>query len=80
MVSPSTRGGRAMRLKIEAVRALTRAKHQCPRCRKKAVRRRSTGIWWCKSCGVTFAGGAYSPTTSIGEVVNRLVADIAKAK
>ena len=78
MVSQSVRGGRSMRMKLDAVRASTRAKHPCPRCGKNAVRRKSTGIWQCKSCGVIFAGGAYSPSTPVGTVVNRLVGEISK--
>lgn len=67
-----------MRMKLEAVRASTRAKHPCPRCGKTAVRRKSTGIWICRSCGVEFAGGAYYPSTPVGTVVNRLVSEISK--
>ncbi len=36
-------------------------KHQCPNCQHYAVKRISTGIWQCTKCGLTFAGGAYSP-------------------
>jgi len=78
MVSPSIRGGRSLRLKLKNITASTKMKHQCPRCGKKSVRRKSTGIWQCRSCGFTFAGGAYAPSTPIGTVVRRLVADIAK--
>jgi len=31
----------------------------------------SVGIWLCKSCGFKFAGGAYSPTTKLGEIAER---------
>lgn len=78
MVSPLVRGGRTLRMGLEAVKASTRAKYICSRCGKKAVKRKSTGIWQCKSCNVVFAGGAYAPTTPVGEVAARIISDIAK--
>jgi len=36
------------------------------------VKRVSVGIWKCKKCGYTFAGGAYTPTTKLGIVANRI--------
>jgi large subunit ribosomal protein L37Ae len=35
------------------------AKYTCTFCGKVTVRRHSTGIWNCKSCKRTVAGGAY---------------------
>lgn len=35
------------------------AKYTCTFCGKNTVRRHSTGIWNCKSCKRTMAGGAY---------------------
>lgn len=35
------------------------AKYTCTFCGKVTVRRHSTGIWDCKSCKRTIAGGAY---------------------
>jgi ribosomal protein L37AE/L43A len=35
------------------------AKYTCTFCGKTTVRRHSTGIWNCKSCKRTIAGGAY---------------------
>ena len=80
MVSHLTRGGRLIRLRLRSIRESTSAKHKCPRCEKKAVKRRATGIWECKSCGLIFAGGAYSPSTPVGQVVSRIVSDISKQR
>lgn len=60
----------ARRQYIEIVSGL-RSKHECPRCKFDTVKRRSVGIWHCKKCGYKFAGGAYTPTTKLGEVAAR---------
>jgi large subunit ribosomal protein L37Ae len=35
------------------------------------VKRESVGVWKCKKCGYTFAGGAYMPVTKLGVVAKR---------
>jgi large subunit ribosomal protein L37Ae len=35
------------------------------------VRRESVGVWRCKKCDYTFAGGAYTPVTKLGVVAKR---------
>lgn len=51
--------------------------HMCPRCRHPSVKRVSTGIWRCRRCDYTFAGGAYRPvvTTSISRQASRRTAE-----
>ncbi len=55
---------------VEIVSGL-RTKHECPRCKFRTVKRWSVGVWFCKKCGYRFAGGAYAPTTKLGEVAAR---------
>jgi len=55
---------------IDVVTGLKRA-HKCPQCGSTSVRRQSVGVWKCRKCGVVFTGGAYTPTTKLGEVAKR---------
>jgi len=32
---------------------------------------KSVGVWTCRKCGYTFAGGAYTPFTKIGTIAKR---------
>jgi len=48
-----------------------RAPHECPQCHIVAVSRLSIGIWLCGRCGFKFAGGAYAPTTKLGQIAER---------
>lgn len=45
--------------------------HKCPQCELQKVRRKSVGLWKCRKCGFTFAGGAYIPITKTGIVAKR---------
>ncbi len=55
---------------ITAIAGLKKA-HECPKCGSASVRRRSVGIWNCGKCGAVFTGGAYVPSTKLGEVARR---------
>jgi len=57
------RYGRFIRKRVVEVEKISRAAHRCPQCDVIAVRRQGTGIWACRKCGYTFAGGAYVPQT-----------------
>ncbi|MGQ9514238.1 MAG: 50S ribosomal protein L37ae [Thermoproteota archaeon] len=50
-----------------------RYKYKCPRCELSILKRVSVGIWRCKKCGFTFAGGAYVPSTKVGEAAARSI-------
>ena len=56
------RYGVSVRRRIGSVEAKQRKWHDCPECTKQRVRRVSTGIYRCRSCGLEFASGAYYPT------------------
>jgi len=60
----------ARRQYVEIVTGL-RSKHECPRCMFRTVKRWSVGVWHCRKCGYKFAGGAYTPTTKLGEIAAR---------
>jgi large subunit ribosomal protein L37Ae len=55
---------------IRATAGLKKA-HRCPQCGFVRVKRESVGIWKCRKCDYTFAGGAYRPSTKLGVVAKR---------
>ncbi len=65
------RYGRSLRSKIARIQTEARQKYPCSSCGSPKVERSSVGVWKCKKCGNTFAGGAYTPTTKTGEVARR---------
>ncbi len=67
------RYGMRLRRKWLEVDKKQRTLHECPVCRRRSVKRVSTGIWRCRKCGTKFAGGAYLPRTSIAKTVDRVV-------
>lgn len=65
------RYGTAVRRRYAEVISGMRVPHECPRCHLRAVKRLAVGVWSCRKCGVKFAGGAYLPTTKLGDVSKR---------
>lgn len=51
--------GASLRKQVKKMEVTQHAKYTCTFCGKTTVRRHSTGIWNCKSCKRTIAGGAY---------------------
>jgi large subunit ribosomal protein L37Ae len=47
---------------------------RCPSCATRALARQAVGLWNCKKCGLSFAGGAYVPFTDAGKAAKRAIA------
>jgi ribosomal protein eL43 len=45
---------------VKKIEISQHARYLCTFCGKNSVKRHSTGIWDCKSCKKTVAGGAYT--------------------
>ncbi|UCE44382.1 MAG: 50S ribosomal protein L37ae [Candidatus Bathyarchaeota archaeon] len=65
------RYGANVRKQYEKVVSGMKKPHRCPQCSSMSAQRESVGIWACKKCGLTFAGGAYTPVTKLGIVAKR---------
>ena len=65
------RYGSTVRKRYMRATAGLKKKHKCPQCGFVKVKRVSVGVWSCRKCDYTFAGGAYMPTTKLGVVAKR---------
>jgi len=65
------RYGATVRKRYIEVVTETKKSHRCPQCNASAVKRQSVGIWKCRKCGFAFTGGAYTPSTKLGETSKR---------
>jgi large subunit ribosomal protein L37Ae len=66
------RYGATVRKRYAKVITELKKPHTCPRCGFARVRRQSIGVWKCRKCGLTYTGGAYTPTTKLGIVARRV--------
>lgn len=53
------RYGLKIRKKVLEIEKKQRQKQICPRCKRKTIKRLSTGIFKCKKCNYHFTGKAY---------------------
>ncbi|MCA1812522.1 MAG: 50S ribosomal protein L37ae [Halobacteriales archaeon] len=74
------RYGVSIRRRVLEVETRQRGRHTCPRCAAKALSRTSTGIWSCRKCGHTYAGGAYFPETAQHKTSERAIRDAVEGK
>lgn len=56
----TVRYGKKIREGLAQVKKQKKKKHECPSCSKKSLKRMSTGIWRCQSCGTKVASQAYA--------------------
>lgn len=54
-----TRYGASLRKMIKKIEVSQHSKYSCSFCGKQAMKRSCVGIWKCKACNKTVAGGAY---------------------
>ncbi|KAK4623636.1 60S ribosomal protein L43 [Fulvia fulva] len=58
-----TRYGASLRKQVKKIEISQHARYTCTFCGKVSVKRNAVGIWDCRSCGKTVAGGAYTVST-----------------
>jgi large subunit ribosomal protein L37Ae len=80
MANASIRYGARIRKRSREIKVKKIALYKCDSCGKVGVERINTSIWRCRHCNATYAGGAYTLTTTAGELARRLIADISVKK
>ncbi len=78
MANSSIRYGASIRKRYMKIKKEKSSRYQCEMCGKESVKRVSTGIWRCRHCGTTYAGGAYSMTTAAGNAAKRAIESLKK--
>jgi large subunit ribosomal protein L37Ae len=75
------RYGVRIRRRIGDIERVSKVKHECPKCKSKAVKRKANGIWNCRHCGSEFASSAYvlTPPVAVKREVAQAIAE-AEAK
>ncbi|KAI8381131.1 ribosomal L37ae protein family-domain-containing protein [Radiomyces spectabilis] len=68
-----TRYGASLRKQVKKMEITQHAKYTCTFCGKDAVKRTAVGIWKCKGCKKTMAGGAYTVSTTAAATVRSTV-------
>jgi large subunit ribosomal protein L37Ae len=76
MANASIRYGARIRKRARETKAKKIALYKCDSCGKIGVERIGTSIWRCRHCNATYAGGAYTLTTTAGELAGRLISGI----
>ncbi|KAJ3226408.1 60S ribosomal protein L43 [Chytriomyces hyalinus] len=68
-----TRYGASLRKQVKKFEVSQHAKYTCTFCGKDAVKRTAVGIWKCKGCKKTMAGGAWTVGTTAAATVRGTV-------
>jgi len=71
------RYGVRIRKRIADVEAVSKGRHECPKCKAVALGRTSSGIWVCRHCGAKIASSSYMPTAPAA--VRRELAEVLAA-
>ena len=68
-----SRYGVSVRRRAGAAIAKVKRSYTCPVCQYQKVKRKASGIWHCKKCDHTFAGGVWEPFTRASEANHRVL-------
>ncbi|KAF9951022.1 60S ribosomal protein L43 [Mortierella alpina] len=63
------RYGASLRKQVKKMEITQHSKYTCTFCGKDAVKRQSVGIWKCRGCKKTMAGGAWTLSTTAAATV-----------
>lgn len=72
------RYGTPLKEVVRDIEAVQKKAQTCPKCGKKALKRKGNARWACRKCGAVIAGGAYYPQTDIGAICEQIVRKGAK--
>ncbi len=72
----TSRYGVRIRKLVDSAKKQQSTLYECPKCGKAKVKRESFAKWHCRSCGVSFVGGAYSPETNVGITAKKVIMGI----
>lgn len=67
------RYGVSVRRRAASALRKVKKEYSCPVCQYQKVKREAAGIWGCKKCGHTFAGGVWQPYTRASDANNRII-------
>ncbi|KAF9525360.1 ribosomal L37ae protein family-domain-containing protein [Crepidotus variabilis] len=68
-----TRYGASLRKQVKKMEISQHARYTCTFCGKDSVKRTAVGIWHCRACKKTIAGGAWSVSTTAAATVRSTV-------
>jgi len=68
-----TRYGASLRKQVKKMEITQHARYTCTFCGKDTVKRQAVGIWKCKACKKSIAGGAWTVSTTAAITVRSTI-------
>ncbi|XP_070566010.1 large ribosomal subunit protein eL43 [Ptychodera flava] len=75
-----TRYGASLRKMVKKIEITQHSKYTCTFCGKENMKRKVVGIWHCKSCKKTIAGGAWVYSTTAAATVRSAIRRLRETK
>ncbi|XP_071811876.1 large ribosomal subunit protein eL43-like isoform X2 [Apostichopus japonicus] len=75
-----TRYGASLRKQVKKIEISQHGKYTCVFCGKENMKRKCVGIWHCKSCKKTVAGGAWNYSTTAAVQVRSAIRRLRELK